>query len=430
MKKIKIIFGVVLIFSLVIFLNANAFATIQKYDPLKDYYYSTNVDNPITIEEIINQISLTAYDKGTNADVTNTIINIDSDNYINNVLNQPEVGARPLGIYDVIYRAYDEYGNYSDCKIRVMVKDTKGPVIDTDKSVLTYDYKLTEMNDSVLNTMKAGIIATDNYDGTYLNVATNTKFEDIDNFGTYTIPFTVTDSSNNVSTIDILLNVADRDAPIISSTCEKPIQIEYCSPISPEDYISMFDITATDDVDGAVDINVYSDTYVGNCDEIGIHTIVFHATDSAGNIGSYTLNIEVCDPYGPEFSLDYMSLELCSNQLYNIEDFRNIIETNKGEEDFSIKVIDDDYTANYDKAGTYIYKVKLTYADDETEEMKFNVKVIDFNATQIPNISEEVPETIKVKEPFMFVLWKGIKITGNITWNIIKWPIEKFISIF
>jgi len=62
--------------------------------------------------------------------------------------------------------------------------------------------------------------------------------------------------------------------------------------------------------------------------------------------------------------------------------------------------------------------------------MKFNVKVIDFNATQIPNISEEVPETIKVKEPFMFVLWKGIKVTGNITWNIMKWPIEKFISIF
>jgi len=430
MKKIKIIFGVLMMFSLVIFLNANVFATIQKYDPLKDYYYNTNVDNPITTEEIMNQISLTAYDEGTKADVTNTIININSDDYINNVLNQPEVEARPLGIYDVIYRAYDEYGNYSDCKIKVRVRDTKCPVIDTDKSVLTYDYKLTEINDSIFNTMKAGIVATDNYDGTYLNIATDTKFEDIDDFGTYTIPFTVTDSSNNVSTIDISLNVADREAPVISSTCEKPIKLEYCAPIAPEDYISMFDITATDDVDGAVDVNVYSDTYVGHCDEIGIHTIVFHATDSAGNIGSYTLNVEVFDPYGPEFSLDYMSLELCSNQLYNIEDFRNIIETNKGEEDFSIKVIDDDYTANYDKAGTYIYKVKLTYSDDKTEEMKFNVKVVDFNATPIPNMTENVPETINIKEPFMLRVWKGILTIGNITWNIIKWPFEKVVSVF
>lgn len=115
------------------------------------------------------------------------------------------------GTYTVIYTATDNAGNVSD-KIIFTVKVKAAEITppsqtDTTKPVITISgnnsAKITMGNSFILPV----VTATDNIDGDITNKIVKTGTFDINKEGVYTISYSVTDASNNKSSVDFILTV-------------------------------------------------------------------------------------------------------------------------------------------------------------------------------------------------------------------------------
>ena len=83
-------------------------------------------------------------------------------------------------------------------------------------------------------------------------------------------------------------------------------------------------------------------------------------------------------------------------------------------DDFSMEVVSDNYSSNYDKSGEYQMRLKVVYDDGE-----FEFKTIGITVNE---------EEIQVN--FLTKVWNEIKKISLYIWNIIKWPFEKLIELF
>ena len=83
-------------------------------------------------------------------------------------------------------------------------------------------------------------------------------------------------------------------------------------------------------------------------------------------------------------------------------------------ENFTMEVISDNYSDNYQYSGEYQMRFKLTYDDGEIEYKTIGV-----------NVSEIFEEMT-----FFAKAWNEIKKIFQYIWNIIKWPFEKIMTLF
>ena len=196
------------------------------------------------------------------------------------------VNTAIAGLYTITYLSTDAAGNNSS-KTRT-VNVTAAP-LDTVPPVITLIGSGSV--DVVVGTAytDAGATATDAIDGAIAVSSSGTVNTNI--VGSYTITYSAVDSSGNTASVTRLVNVIasptttpDTQAPTITLIGSSTVSVEKGSV-----YIE-FGASAFDDRDGGVNV-IISGTV--DTSAIGSYTIVYRATDSAGNTTTRTRTVNV-----------------------------------------------------------------------------------------------------------------------------------------
>jgi len=142
------------------------------------------------------------------------------------------------------------------------------------------------------NYTELGATAIDNKDG---EVKVNmTGVVDISKEGNYTRTYEASDRFNNTAIVTRTVNVIAEDKDIEAPT----LTISANSIKEQGDLASI--VTAIDNIDGDVDVRISGDT---NTSVVGVHTVIYSASDSAGNEVRKEVDITVIP-----FTLLYMNL--------------------------------------------------------------------------------------------------------------------------
>ena len=171
--------------------------------------------------------------------------------------------------------------------------------------------------------------------------------------GTYPIIFSVSDLAGNISSITIHISVVDCVKPIING---QNTYISYMSSPLTADGIKT-NLTISDNYDSNLNnsIIISNDYFTGNENTIGTYSIEFSATDTAGNTGLFTINVEVVDDIKPLISgsASYVKSTTAELSLSTIKSGISINDNIDGNISSSLSVKSDTYSANCNKAGTY-----------------------------------------------------------------------------
>ena len=230
-----------------------------------------------------NQITIEAGSSYTDAGATAT------DNYNNDVTADitvtNTVDPNIIGSYTVTYTVSDASGNQATAVRTVIVEDSTPPSI----TLVGSNPVSVEAGSSYSD---AGATATDSYDGDLTSsIATNNNV-DINTVGSYTVTYTVTDSSGNTATATRTVNVADTTAPVITISGANPVDVDLGTTYNDAG------ASATDANDGDLTSSI---TVSSNVDTstVGTYTVTYTVSDAAGNQATETRTVNVVDNNNP-----------------------------------------------------------------------------------------------------------------------------------
>lgn len=185
------------------------------------------------------------------------------------------VNSKLAGSYSITYTATDTAGNEAN-EVRTVIVP-----VDLTPPVMTLIGSPSIALGSGNVFVEPGVTATDWRDGDVDVVVTGTV--DSGTSGQYNITYTATDAAGNSSTIDRVV-IVDVTEPVITLVGSDPLTIEigetYTEPGA----------NAEDTQDGSLSVD-----FSGTVDDstIGVYTVTYIATDSAGNTGSVARTVNV-----------------------------------------------------------------------------------------------------------------------------------------
>ncbi len=327
--------------------------------------YITNVDDPISIENIKSHIRVI---DDVDGDISNRII-ITSDTYTDNM--------HVVGIHPIIMSATDTAGNTSSITINVSVVDATLPTFSGVESINSpLSAPLT------INDIKETQTANDNYDGVLTSSITIHQDQFSANkslVGNYAVTLKVSDSSGNIAFKTINVAVIDDIKPLISGSSS---YTKATSAVLTMTNI-MDNLVATDNVDGNLNsqIHLISDTYSAHKNVVGTYSIIFDVTDAANNTSDqFTVTIIVKDLSSPVF---YIDDSIINTSSYNTLSHENIITflSQSGQIDSArnptVTFISDEYSENASNPGIYRLSAKVSYDNGESKVINLSIKVND-----------------------------------------------------
>ena len=138
----------------------------------------------------------------------------------------------------------------------------------------------------------AGATATDSYDGDLTSsIATNNNV-DSNTVGSYTVTYTVTDSSGNTATASRTVNVVDTTAPVITISGANPVDVDLGTTYNDAG------ASATDANDGDLTSSITVSSNV-DTNTVGTYTVTYTVSDAAGNQATETRTVNVVDNNNP-----------------------------------------------------------------------------------------------------------------------------------
>lgn len=196
--------------------------------------------------------------------------------------------------------------------------------------------------------------------------------------GTWTITYSVTDSSDNTSTLVMHVVVSDVVKPTLV-TAQNTYTIGYKQTFDVEQLRTQIQANSFDNYDSSVNVVIDSNTYTANKAIIGTYAVVYSATDSSGNKQTKTIQIAVIDNVapvinGPSTIAKPKNSVLTESQIRaQLSAYDEISGTLTG----SITLVSNDYTGKGSIIGTYIivYSVSDTAGNVATKQVE--VRVID-----------------------------------------------------
>ena len=328
-------------------------------------YYTTNVNNPIDLSLILNNIS--AYDQREGNLTSN--IKIEYNEYEDNL--------DKLGIYPIILSVEDSSLNKTSITFYIEIADFSPPLIEGKQ-------KYTSYLSSPLNIeeIKNELVVIDNVDEkleSQIYTCDDTYYINKNKVGLYFVFFCVYDKSNNLSVpFKAEIEVKDDIAPIIEGLDFYTSKLS--SPLSIEEII--YSLAASDNgEDISKSIFVVNDYYSNNKNSLGEKVIVFQAMDSSNNLSEpFKVTINLIDDIKPQiFGLDNytsylsspLSLTYFKQQLSVLDNFDGNISSN-------LEIIFDNYTNNINNKGTYniTFQAKDT-SNNISEPLKITITNID-----------------------------------------------------
>ncbi len=209
-------------------------------------------------------------------------------------IDSSAVDMNTAGTYDVVFTATDSHNMTSTYTLQIQViavenADTTGPILTLDPNVPTTIDQFT----SISVDLTALVSAVDAVDGaiTILPSMVNDGGLDFDVAGTYTVTYTVYDLSGNITTLDVIVTINDKEAPTIN--------VNNFTLNAGDQFDPLASVTITDNVDGTIDpanVTVTGlDAFMSNGFALteGTFDITFEVSDAAGNVASKTVSVTV-----------------------------------------------------------------------------------------------------------------------------------------
>jgi len=211
---------------------------------------------------------------------------------ITNDFNNEEAagGVYPVGTTVVTYTVTDESGNTQDCEFTVTVEDNEDPVINDCPEDQTVDVDTTECFAVVEWIVPE---ADDNCPGVILT----STHEPGDTFevGTTTVTYTATDASENSVECSFEITVEDNEAPTV--TCPEDIVIDNIEG----ECFGFPEWIVPEALDNCPGVELISTHEPGDTFEVGTTTVIYTATDAAGNTTECLFTVVIEDVEDPEF---------------------------------------------------------------------------------------------------------------------------------
>ena len=354
------------------------------------YEIKSYMSKPLTLDFIFDNVYV--YDK-CDGNITN------NKKIISNEYDDKKLSP---GKFNITYSATNSNNLTTNVTLTILVIDDIFPVITgVSKVIVTKDETFS------LEKIKDNLIATDNYDGDISN-SIFIKYDDYtDNkkkLGTYSVIFGVSDSSGNLSTYPVEIEVKNSDTtpPIISG--EDIIYTDVNSSLDNSVILSKY--TAIDNEDGDISksIVIVRNEYEYNMTKRGTYVINLKVTDSSGNVGMKDILIVNMETEGPVFLLSPLFISINNDmkfKTYNdvIAYLRNenIIDNNE------YVMIYDDYLLNQEEIGEHLIRLRKVETKEDINvimkvEKKNDEKPSFFN--RIINLFKNIGRSIK-----SFFLW-------------------------
>lgn len=262
----------------------------------------------------------------------------------------------------------------------IEIGEYKDTILKYDNS--TYSFTTNVTNPIPLNKLLEGFKAFDFSDNEEVSI----DYEDVNyldaiknkELGKYYINLIASDSNNNISKLQVEVELKDYYAPEIIFPDDQNvirIPISQCNEIGSTIDLNDF-ITIVDDYDKNPKIT--DETKNVTFDSLGSKNFTIKITDFSGNFITKKLNVEFYDDIKPTIEMADYNLNIYPFEYKSAQDIvSKLVTFNDNIKVTQTGIKDDNYTANYKKEGQYSF---IVYAYDEEgnyTEQKVNVNVED-----------------------------------------------------
>ncbi|MBE6123918.1 MAG: hypothetical protein E7184_00035 [Erysipelotrichaceae bacterium] len=316
-----------------------------------DVIYYANVGQLTSLDKLLSYIKASEDVKNLNA------INVEP------ISNEYESSYNQLGNYLVTFRAIDANNNISILNMWVNVVDIISPTIDGPTSL---ESKMS--SPLTIEEITSFLIVSDNYDqNVNISLLVDCFTFNEQKIGSFEVQFISIDSSDNQTIHTITITTIDDVPPIIKGVTK----IIKGSNSSMDTNYVISKLQMIDNIEGSQNnLTIFEDNYSNNENKEGIYYLSLIATDSQGNSSEpYIINIEVYDSVPPIFHVDENIIVTDTSRLVTKEEIWQLfIKTNQLKEESiaNLSLIQDTYTNNYKKAGTY----SISYSLETNEQIK------------------------------------------------------------
>ena len=325
------------------------------------YVYLNNLDAPATIDDI--QSELTVFDDF-DGDITDSIYVV-LDNYTGN--------ENIAGDFIVVFGVNDSGGNESTIAIIVRNVDVTAPmiIIESYRSLAIPQYSNIYLNSPLIK-------AIDSYEGDLSSSLIISGLSEVDTsiLGDYILTYSITDSSGNTHSEDIIVSVVDVTKPILVGVEEIHKNRSYI--MSTTDIIRYF--SASDDTDGNITSSIVIDVnqYVGNADKVGSYLMILSVTDSYGNKTTQELIITVIDSIIPLLIVDKYTWVVADSYKLTGSDFISTLKSigDLPNDTYVQEITLDTYSDNYNDLSDSEFRFLLLSSSGNEYSRNISLNVI------------------------------------------------------
>ncbi len=272
----------------------------------KDLYFVTNMDNPLTENQILSKVSA---NDPTEGDVSSRC-RVSTEEY-----KLDENGKIKSGNYKIRLVASDSKGNTTVQNAYVAVRDLVAPQIIGEDKEIEYTKKIDDVSSLYSISDNSGKYEItdfkDNYSSSY------------DTLGNHTITITAKDNDDNYATKVINIKVVDRVAPVLSIEAVKTSTTAPFSSVNDlYQYVSCVD---EKDPNPTVRIDENSSDYFSKTSTTGTYTFKVYGYDNENNMSEGTLTITVNDSDYPTITVSDNVIVVPEGQTLTKEQISNIL---------------------------------------------------------------------------------------------------------
>ncbi len=333
--------------------------------------YINDVDSPVSVEDLMVLISVSDDHDG---DISGEIY-ILLDYYTENI--------DVLGDHLVIFGVTDSGGNETSFAITVKNVDITNPTF-----TVEVESTLNIPQNSILSANLPNISASDSYEGDLTPGISINGLELIDTavLGTYTLIYSVSDTSGNQTVETFIVNVVDAEAPIINGVDEI---IKRADVILESDFFLEY-ITASDNIDGIVSnrIEIVDNEYIGHANTPGTYEVRIKATDIQGNYAYHTFTIKVVSSMVPRLIVDNYYWVIDNTDDIQDSGFVDVLKNIGDLPNFTyvFTAVYDNYSSQNESLGVFQKSFSLTSSAGNEYERDLIIQVVEAEMNILPEV--------------------------------------------
>ncbi len=279
------------------------------------------------------------------------------------IIDSSTVDTSVVGSYSVTYTVTDLAGNTVTETRTVRVTAGNPPVITligSSPQIINRNSPYVELGATADDPEDGNISGSIIIDSSAVNTLT---------VGTYSVTYTITDSSGNTDVKTRTVNVISGDSPVISLAGANPQTVDVGSP-----YVEL-GAAASDPEDGNISGAIVIDTSAVNTSVIGSYNVTYGVTDSSGNSMHTIRIVSVVDTTSPVILLSGSNPQTINKNSPYVELGATASDNYDG--DISGAIVIDSSDVNTSVIGSYNVTYSVSDSSSNTASTTRTVNVVD-----------------------------------------------------